>query len=157
MVARLAPKSVSLLASCSLARPAAGGCAWCGTELPQRRRTWCSDRCGTAFWNNHWWTLARRAAKRRDKYRCKRCGHALPKRPSRSTCSSEKAYRAAMRAWRTQRRTGRLEVNHRDPCRGQHGQLSCAHHLENLETLCVTCHKAHTSAIPRRRTTGAIT
>ena len=34
-----------------------GGCAWCGAALPPRRRTWCSDRCAEAFWNNHWWTL----------------------------------------------------------------------------------------------------
>ncbi|HEY8297920.1 MAG TPA: hypothetical protein VIG32_07860 [Candidatus Baltobacteraceae bacterium] len=134
-----APKSASLLAACPLARPALGGCAWCGQPLPPRRRTWCSDRCGTSFWKNHWWTLARRAAKRRDKYRCTRCGHALPKRG----CT------------RAQRKSGRLEVNHREPCRGAHARLSCAHHLENLETLCVPCHQEHTSAIRVARVTRA--
>ncbi|MDQ2872271.1 MAG: hypothetical protein M3R35_03965 [Candidatus Eremiobacteraeota bacterium] len=142
-------KSASLVLACRLARPVAGGCAWCGAHLPPRRRTWCGDRCAAAFWTNHWWTLARRAAKRRDKYRCVQCGHALPKRPARAAFKTDAAYRAAMRVWRGQRRAGRLEVNHRVPCRGQHGTLSCAHHLTNLETLCIACHQQHTSAITR--------
>jgi hypothetical protein len=143
------PKSAALLAGCALARPALGGCAWCGTELPPRRRTWCSDRCGTVFWTNHWWTLARAAAKRRDKYRCRRCGALAPKRPTRRAQASETAYRTAMRAWRSAKKTQRMEVNHRVPCRGKHGTLSCDHHLENLETLCPPCHAAHTRELVR--------
>jgi 5-methylcytosine-specific restriction endonuclease McrA len=49
-----------------------------------------------------------------------------------------------MRAWRAAKKTERLEVNHRIPCRGKHGTLSCDHHLENLETLCMICHKRFT-------------
>jgi 5-methylcytosine-specific restriction endonuclease McrA len=128
------PKSAALLAVCALARPAAGGCRWCGTPLPKGRRTWCQNRCATVFWNNHWWSQARRAAKRRDKYLCVRCGHKPPKKMTRA-----------------QRRTGRLEVNHRVPCLGQHGTLSCAHHLENLETLCVPCHRTRTAAQRERK------
>ncbi|MDE2141905.1 MAG: HNH endonuclease [Elusimicrobia bacterium] len=112
-------KSAALIASCALARPSAG-CKWCGKPLPPRRRTWCGGRCAAAFWNNHWWPRARRAVRRRDKYRCVTCG-----------------------------KTGKLEVNHRIPCRGAHGILSCAHHLDNLEMLCVPCHRAHTSTITR--------
>jgi hypothetical protein len=139
-------KSASLLAGCALARSRAGGCAWCGGDLPPRRRTWCSDRCGEAFWTNHWWTLARSAAKRRDKYRCRRCGHVAPKRPSRVRFADEAAYRAAMRAWRAGKPVNRLEVNHRVPALGAHRALSCLHHLENLETLCVACHRETTAA-----------
>jgi DNA-directed RNA polymerase subunit RPC12/RpoP len=128
-----------------------GGCAWCGAELPPRRRTWCSDRCGTAFWNNHWWSQARREAKRRDKYRCRRCGHVAPKRPARVRFPTETAYRAAMRAWRAGKPLNRLEVNHRVPALGAHRMLSCVHHLDNLETLCVNCHKETTSAMRPRR------
>jgi hypothetical protein len=140
------PKSASLLAGCVLARPSVAGCAWCGEALPPRRRTWCSDRCATTFWTNHWWTLARRAAKRRDKYRCRACGASAPKRPGKATFARVMAYRKAMRDWRAAKKTGRMEVNHRIPCRGKHGTLSCDHHLDNLETLCVACHKVHTSA-----------
>jgi HNH endonuclease len=40
----------------------------------------------------------------------------------------------------------RLEVNHIEPCLGEHARVSCAHHLENLETLCHECHGAITRA-----------
>ncbi len=133
-------KSVSLLAICDLANATGAGCAWCGKELPKRRRTWCSDRCSNAFWTNHWWSLARRAAKRRDKYKCKRCGHKPPKRNTPE--------------WRKTRKTARLEVNHISPALGKHGTLSCVHHLVNLETLCVGCHKAETSALATARASG---
>lgn len=140
------PKSAALLAGCALARPAVNGCAWCGETLPPRRRTWCSERCANAFWTNHWWTLARRAAKRRDKYRCRTCGVPAPKRPVRTGFATLQAYRAAMRAWRGAKKTQRMEVNHRIPCRGKHGTVSCDHHLDNLETLCIACHRVLTLA-----------
>ena len=130
-----------LLAYCVLARPAAGGCGWCGGTLPSGRRRWCAEACANEFWRNHWWTMARRAAKQRDRRRCVRCGHAPVKRPSGGG--------AALRAWRAARLTDRLEVNHRKACEGRHASLSCSHHLDNLETLCVPCHAEHTRALPR--------
>ncbi|MGB8264946.1 MAG: hypothetical protein WCE44_01355 [Candidatus Velthaea sp.] len=144
-------KSAALLASCALARPAPGGCGWCGAGLPPRRRTWCSDACADAFWTNHWWSLARSAAKRRDRYRCRRCGERAPVRPSRVRFPTERGYREALRSWRAARKTGRVEVNHRVPCRGRHRTLGCDHHLENLETLCLACHRLETSADARTR------
>lgn len=140
-------KRDALLAVCSLAPPLAeGSCAWCAAPLPPRRRTWCSDRCGDAFWENHWWSVARRAVKRRDRYRCTRCGARGPKRPVKAAYATHAAYLAAMRAWRAQKRTARLEVNHIEPAAGRHRELSCVHHLSNLETLCLPCHKAYTAA-----------
>ena len=136
-----------LLAECSLApRAGEGFCAWCAEELPPRRRVWCSDRCNDAFWANHWWSVARTTAKRRDRYRCKRCGNRGPKRPAAASHRTRAAYLKAMRAWRAEKKVARLEVNHIAPARGRHTQLSCVHHLENLETLCLPCHKAHTAA-----------
>jgi 5-methylcytosine-specific restriction endonuclease McrA len=153
-----ATKRDQLLAVCSLAPPLAdGACAWCGGELPPRRRTWCSDRCGEKFWENHWWPVARQTAKRRDRYHCRRCGTRAPKRPVQSAHKTRKAYLAAMRAWRELKRTARLEVNHIVPCRGKHHALDCAHHLDNLETLCPPCHKEHTSALrPRAAAAQAV-
>ena len=131
-------KSLVLLASCELAHGVAQGkCAWCGAELPSRRRTWCSDRCGDAFWANHWWSVARRTVRRRDRYRCTRCGHKPPGRTHPK--------------YRTLRKTDRLEVNHITPALGDHRRLSCAHHLENLETLCLACHQTYTSSQQRQR------
>jgi hypothetical protein len=61
-----------------------------------------------------------------------------------------------MRAWRAGKPVNRLEVNHREPALGAHGTLSCIHHLENLETLCVACHRETTAATrPRRPLTEA--
>jgi HNH endonuclease len=141
-------KRDALLAVCSLAPPLAeGGCAWCTEPLPPRRRTWCSDRCGDAFWANHWFSAGRRLAKRRDKYRCTSCGAQQPKRPTKTGYRTQAAYLKAMRAWRAEKRVARLEVNHIVPCIGKHSELSCAHHLDNLETLCPTCHKRHTATL----------
>jgi 5-methylcytosine-specific restriction endonuclease McrA len=111
-------KSTALVAVCALARPGEGACSWCGKPVPKGRRMWCRGRCATAFWNNHWWPRARRAAKRRDKYACVRCGRGRP-----------------------------VEVNHIAPCHGAHGEISCAHHLTNLETLCIACHRVHTAGL----------
>ncbi|HEY0383215.1 MAG TPA: HNH endonuclease [Candidatus Elarobacter sp.] len=141
-------KRDALLAICSLAPPLAdGACAWCGSALPAGRRSWCSDRCGDAFWANHWWSVARQSAKRRDRYRCRRCGVRAPKRPVPTAYATRARYLAAMRAWRKEKRTARMEVNHIVPCRGRHKVLDCAHHLDNLETLCPDCHKEHTAAL----------
>ena len=80
-----------------------------------------------------------------------------PKRPSRARFPSETAYKAATRAWRAGKPLNRLEVNHREPALGAHGMLSCLHHLDNLETLCVACHKATTAATrPRRPVPAAV-
>jgi hypothetical protein len=132
-------QSAVLLAHCALARPAEAGCGWCGSALPPRRRRWCGPACGEDFWRNHWWPMARRAAKLRDKRTCVRCGHKPAKRP--------RGGGEALRLWRAARAADRLEVNHKAACEGRHGSLSCSHHLDNLETLCVPCHALHTAAL----------
>jgi len=37
-------------------------------------------------------------------------------------------------------------VNHIEPALGRHSEVSCAHHLSNLETLCNECHRSVTAA-----------
>ncbi len=86
-------------------------CHWCGNKLVGRRRKWCSDQCSKIWWNNHIYSAARKCAKRRDHYKCVKCGSKY-----------------------------KLEVNHIKPCLGAHGRRSCKHHIENLETLCHDCH-----------------
>ena len=44
-----------------------------------------------------------------------------------------------------------LEVNHKAPALGAHAEVSCIHHLDNLETLCGPCHRKTTSAQARER------
>lgn len=102
-------------------------CAWCGTDLPKRRRRWCSDACDNEFGRNHAWNAARPAALRRDDHRCTREG-----------CDSRL----------------KLEVNHRTPILGRHHEFGCHHHLAGLETLCHRHHVDVTNAQRAARRAG---
>lgn len=86
-------------------------CWWCAGKLKGKRRKWCKDSCSDAYYMNHYFPRSRKAAKRRDKYKCVTCDSKI-----------------------------KLEVNHIVPCLGKHGVQSCSHHLENLEVLCRACH-----------------
>lgn len=75
-------------------------CAWCGDPLDGRRTRWCSDDCSYAYGKNHYWTDAKRAARKRDGA-CVRCGA--------NGADYERMFKSAMRAqpeikapdWRT--------------------------------------------------------
>ena len=97
------------------AAPAPNRCDWCGGALPARRKRWCSDPCGAAFYANHRWPQAKLAAKERAGFRCERCG-AAP--------------------------VDGLEVHHRIevPIAEGYDTLSCVHHQDNLEVLCHADH-----------------
>lgn len=97
----------------------AGVCDHCGTPLDGRRRRWCSDTCARVEFNAHDWNQARRAAKKRDGYKCVTCG-----RPD----DVDDNYRSI------------LEVNHIVPRVGKGYGMGCWNHLDNLETLCHDCH-----------------
>lgn len=103
-----------------------GECDKCGKPLSGRRRRWCSDKCAGwlahEFAKNHEWRYARRAAKRRDRYRCVKCGS-----------------------------QSKLEVNHISPLFGSGYTPSCLHHLEGLQTLCHGCHVKETNLQRRTR------
>lgn len=92
-------------------------CAWCGKPLQGRRRRWCCNDCGDAWYRSHTWTGARGAALKRDGWKCVICG--TPER---------------------------LEVNHIVPRRGAGYGNGCHHHIENLETLCHAHHLEVTAA-----------
>lgn len=101
-------------------------CRWCNDVLHPARKRWCSDKCANAYGKNHWWTDARKAAKRRDKYRCVRCG---ADRNGNTPTGGQRP--AKLRG---------LNVHHIVPAEGRHSITDCAHHLTNLETLCKVCH-----------------
>lgn len=102
-------------------------CRWCDGILPPNRKRWCSDRCVNTYGKNHWWTDARKAARRRDKYRCVRCG-------------ANKHGRLADGTERPAELRG-LNVHHIAAAKGTHHRTHCSHHLANLETLCKVCHR----------------
>lgn len=97
-------------------------CERCGGELTGRRRRWCSTNCSYQHAMNHRWSMARKAAVRRDRRRCVTCGS-----------------------------TVKLEVNHIVPRNGGGYGWGCHHHLGNLETLCHSCHVVVTNAQQRAR------
>jgi len=102
----------SEVAACPLmAGPVPKGCDWCGKALAGRQKRWCSTFCTVEFQKHHVWSYSREAALRRDGWAC-------------VTCGSKKD----------------LEVNHIQPRRGRGYDAGCAHHQENLETLCHDCH-----------------
>lgn len=102
-----------------------GVCDHCGNPLTGRRTRWCSDACSVVVFQAHDWNSARRAAKRRDNYRCVTCG---------ATETVDKNLRSS------------LEVNHIEPRVGRGYGMGCWNHLDNLETLCHDCHVKVTKA-----------
>lgn len=90
-------------------------CDRCCATLPPRRVRWCSDECCNVYFRNHSWNIARHAARTRDEWRCCWCG------------------------------AGGVEVDHIEAANGSHGKHSCAHHLDNLRSLCRPCHVKRTA------------
>jgi 5-methylcytosine-specific restriction endonuclease McrA len=147
----------------------------CDRELPKGRRRWCSDECGglPEFWDNHFFASARHAALQRDGFRCVRCGangDAPKDERAAIIAPAPYEYRKGLRYWERDDfkvwhglnlaynaaldaldRKYRLEVNHKVPALGAHAEVSCIHHLDNLETLCGPCHRGTTSAQARER------
>ena len=109
-----------------------GRCHWCNAELTGRRTAWCSDACAAEFGRNHWWTSASRAARRRDDSRCVECAR-----------DPRDVYAEKIAAGWTERDARRfltLQVHHRIPVLGRHGETGCHHHLDGLETVCLWHH-----------------
>lgn len=121
-------------AGCSL-RPFAGvqgRCDACGATLAGRQSVWCSTECRAAWERNHDWPLARAAALARTLNACERCGVV--------------AHYGVTE----------IEVNHRDPLLGRGYNRSCFHHQDNLEPLCLPCHRAETARQGRDRRAAGV-
>ncbi|HEY7270896.1 MAG TPA: hypothetical protein VH951_13810 [Dehalococcoidia bacterium] len=115
--------------------------AACRKPLAGRRKAYCCDRHAREFARNHVWLDARRAARRRARWACERCGF----RPS-------EIRRDPLRRRLFKRHELRLEVNHIQPLAGRYRGVSCLNHQANLEVLCHACHVLMTDAA---RMTGA--
>lgn len=145
-------------------------CLRCGGSLEPRRVRWCSDECA-AEWNiNHVWGEARKAAIKRDG-KCVRCGatgHVPPEelRKARESvrewfASNPEPPRQDYETWRKWRKQSnaqfrasdrvairfQLEVNHIVPAlrKSRGTPNACVNHLDNLETLCHSCHLIETN------------
>ena len=107
--------------------------ASCRAELPPRHSAYCSAKHAQEFERNHMWFAARRAARRRARWTCERCGF----KPSvvRKDPAARRLYA---------RHELRLEVNHILPLVGAYRIVSCLNHQTNLEVLCHRCHASVT-------------
>ena len=159
-----------------------GVCNRCGKTLTGRQTQWCSDECSRSLSAEHDWTVARRAAKQRDRHRCVRCGQSpkVRRRVDRIDLSWRSSQfrlknlgieivgieipiaigdtREAARYVDVYEWTERLEVNHIEPRVGRGYGFGCHNHLSNLETLCHPCHVIETrrQAAERRGDTAQL-
>lgn len=112
-----------MMKSCTLSTWRGSGlrCRWCNEKLTGRQKRWCSNQCGNAAFNNHWFSSARKTLLRNA---------SLSKTRHCVRCRSKQS----------------LEANHIVPCLGAHKVASCAHHVNALELLCHDCHLLVTAA-----------
>lgn len=135
-----------LLAACPLT-PYVGEaktCRWCAVPLTGRKVSWCGQHHVRAYHENHDFTTARLVTLCRDRWLCVRCGAAMFGEP----CDDKLVGQYQSLYWTREHKVERtallqLEVNHRIPVRGPRN-VSCAHHLGNLESLCRACHRVET-------------
>ncbi len=123
-------------------------CLWCDAEIGVRRRVWCGDACGSAYWDAATWRGLRAKVAKRDRGICALCREdcralrraylALPK-PKR---------RAFAEAWQIPSRRRRKTWWDADHivALAEGGDNA----LENLRTLCLPCHKLQTKALGAR-------
>lgn len=148
-------------------------CARCADELPRtksgrpfKNRRWCSPDCEHAWAREHVWQVARDAALNRDGHRCVRSDRHEDEATVRAALAPQvdaldpaldgdmmgddwrRRHRARTNLNRElRRRIGALdlEVNHIVPRNGDGYGVGCWHHLDNLETLCRSCHVEETT------------
>lgn len=110
-------------------------CRWCSLEVPQGRRTFCSE------WCVHEWKLRtdpgylRAQVFARDRGVCAICG---------LDCEAERRKRKRKR---TGRRTSLWDADHIVPVVEGGGECD----LDNMRTLCLRCHREVTAELRRRR------
>jgi len=111
-----------------------GHCRWCGNPVPKGRRRWCSQRCVDEFTIRAWPSHVRHIVFRRDKGVCAICH--IDNEAERA-----KVAEARQEGWRQRKAALRWEVDHIVPVGDGGG--GCG--LDNLQTLCVPCHRAKTA------------
>lgn len=126
-----------------------GGCRWCGkTELPPRRKTFCSNECVDNYMIRISTSYMRKLVFKRDKGICSKCSTDT-KKISRQIYEEEKLTNSpsSLRETykigkiRVKRNMGCWEANHIVPCFLNGGLCD----LSNIETLCKICHLKETA------------
>ncbi len=133
-------------------------CKWCRKEVPKRRKYWCSDECTSAVGIYYSPTSMRWAVEARDHGICAKCGRDCEKlkRVEQYTFERWKGYDRKDKSpkwWMNlvskypwvRRHT--WEANHKKPVIEGGGMCG----LDNMETLCIPCHRVETKILAQRR------
>jgi 5-methylcytosine-specific restriction enzyme A len=123
-------------------------CRWCKIEVPQGRRTFCSD------WCVHEWRLrsdpgyVREQILARDKGVCAMCGIDCVREWNRIRRARGRARELALREWgvRLRQRSSLWDADHIVPVAEGGGECD----LVNMRTLCLKCHGEVTAALRER-------
>jgi 5-methylcytosine-specific restriction endonuclease McrA len=123
-------------------------CRWCTLEVPQGRRTFCSD------WCVHEWRLrsdpgyVREQLLVRDKGVCALCGIDCVREWNRIRKARGRAREVALRDWevRLRQRGSLWDADHIVPVAEGGGECD----LANMRTLCLKCHRRVTAALRER-------
>lgn len=153
-------RSRSQSARVSPAVPAVRGvCRHCGMNVPDKRKSFCSEECADDWAAAHSPTLLRQRVFRRDQGICALCGmdcvllgRALSaewERVKMAVTAREQAERAEFRKryrWFLRRRTC-WDADHIVPVSEGGGNCTMA----NIRTLCVPCHQQVTKTLSRKK------
>lgn len=121
------------------------GCRNCGRPPTGRFTYYCGTECRDVFESNHFWSNARRPARRTAIERAALCPLDGP---------NPRLAQMVMICACCEILTYRYEVNHIAPVNGDRGFFSCANHQDNLEVLCHQCHVMATREQRRRGIIG---
>lgn len=128
-----------------------GLCRQCGREVPRKRRTFCGDACVEAWRLKSDPSFLRSRVWKRDKGRCARCGLrtrdleraiALLRQVLQRT-GHPRVYGTIRQALKIQSRSSLWDADHIRPVVQDGG--GCG--LENMQTLCLWCHREKTSSM----------
>lgn len=103
-----------------------GICAMCGSELPKRRRTYCSDKCAELYEHLFFWQTACYDALKRAQLKCQGCGQGYMDVPTIGEGS-----------WAER---SSIEVHHIIPLNGEDRTWHRLNMPWNLKVLCHRCH-----------------
>lgn len=129
-----------------------GQCTWCGKPVGKGRRTWCSAACVEAFRDQYDWQACRRKVGKRDHGVCARCG-ADTQKQYRIMSWLRRAHELSSHEIREVAAVLGVPVHYRAFWEAHHREArheGGGHNLDNIETVCIECHKAETAAQRKR-------
>ena len=138
-----------------------GLCRHCSQEVPPRRRTFCGDVCVEQWRLKTDPSYVRSRVAKRDKGRCAVCGlkcRELAKsldvlRQLLSRLGQSKTYGQLRKSLKIESRHSFWDADHIRAVAEGGGECG----LDNMQTLCLWCHREKTAAMRRRAEAGAST